>query len=192
MKQENATASKEEKNEKKEKKERTLADLSVTNWLTPENASFFVKNGFLYVKLGEKEERAFLYRQFPFEVEWEFISVMDGECSHRSSLLTSYLCLNSSLRFLGYSSSLLFLRKNNLISLVKKVVNAYSKQKLDFKKLRNLGIGLSRLPLVNRLSGYSDSACELVLSKSLELSELYEFFLEGHFFISFKMIIIYL
>ena len=79
MKQENATLSKEEKNEKKEKKERTLADLSVTNWLTPKNASFFVKNGFLYVKLGEKEERAFLYRQFPFEVEWEFISVMDGD-----------------------------------------------------------------------------------------------------------------
>ena len=62
-----------------EKKERTLKDLSVTNWLTPQTASFFLKNGFLYVKQGEKEERAFLYRQFPFELEWEFLSVMDGE-----------------------------------------------------------------------------------------------------------------
>ena len=77
MKQENATVSKEEK---KEKKERTLADLSVTNWLTPKNASFFVKNGFLYIKESEKEEqRVFLYRQFPFEVQWEFISVMDSD-----------------------------------------------------------------------------------------------------------------
>ena len=62
-----------------EKKERTLKDLSVTNWLTPQTASFFLKNGFLYIKQGEKEERAFLYRQFPFELEWEFLSVMDGE-----------------------------------------------------------------------------------------------------------------
>lgn len=63
----------------KEKKERTLQDISVTNWLTPQNASFFLKNGFLYIKHGEKEERAFLYRQFPFELEWEFLSVMDSE-----------------------------------------------------------------------------------------------------------------
>ena len=79
MNQENATVFKEEKIEKKTKKARTLAELSVTNWLTPENSSFFMKNGFLYVKCGETEERAFLYRQFPFEVEWEFISVMDGD-----------------------------------------------------------------------------------------------------------------
>lgn len=63
----------------KEKKERTLKDISVTHWLTPQNASFFLKNGFLYIKQGEKEERIFLYRQFPFELEWEFLSVMDSE-----------------------------------------------------------------------------------------------------------------
>ena len=79
MKKETEALSKEEKKEKKEKKERTLADLAVTNWLTPENASFYMKNGFLYVKQGETEERAFLYRQFPFEVQWEFISVMNSD-----------------------------------------------------------------------------------------------------------------
>ena len=30
---------------KNEKKERTLEDLSVTNWLTPQNASFMIKTG---------------------------------------------------------------------------------------------------------------------------------------------------
>ena len=61
-------------------KERTLADLSVTGWLTPKNASFFQKNGFLHVKLGEEEaKRAFLCRQFPHELLWDFISVMDDE-----------------------------------------------------------------------------------------------------------------
>lgn len=64
---------------KNEKKERTLEDLSVTNWLTPQNASFMIKNGFLYIKQEEKEERVFLYRQFPFEIQWEFISVMDSD-----------------------------------------------------------------------------------------------------------------
>ena len=83
MKQDPVSVSKEkdlEKKGKKEKKERTLKELSVTNWLTPQNASFFVKNGFLYIKQEEKEEqRAFLYRQFPFETQWEFISVMDSD-----------------------------------------------------------------------------------------------------------------
>ncbi len=65
--------------EKKSKKERTLKELSVTNWLTPQNAAFFSKNGFLYIKQPEKEDaRVFLYREFPFELQWEFISVMDG------------------------------------------------------------------------------------------------------------------
>jgi hypothetical protein len=63
---------------KRERKERTLAELAVTVWLTPENASFSLKNGFLYVKCGEEEaQRAFLCRQFPFELLWEFISVLD-------------------------------------------------------------------------------------------------------------------
>ncbi len=59
------------------KRERTLAEISVTNWLTPENSEFFIKNGFLYIKQGESEQRAFLCRQFPFELLWEFISVLD-------------------------------------------------------------------------------------------------------------------
>ena len=60
-----------------EKKERTLAEISVTVWLTPDNASFYQKNGFLYIKHGARDERAFLCRQFPFETAWEFISVLN-------------------------------------------------------------------------------------------------------------------
>lgn len=62
-----------------EKKTRSLAELSVTVWLTPQNASFYIKNGFLYIKTEEKEQRAFLCRQFPFEMLREFISVLDDE-----------------------------------------------------------------------------------------------------------------
>ena len=65
--------------EREDRPHRTLADISVTVWLTPENASFYTKNNFLYIKYGEKEQRVFLCRQFPFELEWEFISVMDAE-----------------------------------------------------------------------------------------------------------------
>ena len=62
-----------------ERQHRTLAEISVTVWLTPQNTVFFTKNNFLYVKYEEKEERVFLCRQFPFELEWEFISVMNAE-----------------------------------------------------------------------------------------------------------------
>ena len=62
-----------------EEKHRTLAEISVTVWLTPENASFVYKNNFLYINYGGEEKRAFLCRQFPFELEWEFISVMNDE-----------------------------------------------------------------------------------------------------------------
>ena len=58
---------------------RTLAELSVTVWLTPENATFYVKNDFLHIKTENYEGRAHLCRQFPFELEWEFISVMNEE-----------------------------------------------------------------------------------------------------------------
>lgn len=61
------------------KKERTLAEISETVWLTPENASFCLKNGFLYISLNGQEQRAFLCRQFPFELLWEFISVLDED-----------------------------------------------------------------------------------------------------------------
>ena len=63
----------------KEGRERTLAEISVTVWLTPENAAFFSKNGFLYVSYNGEEHRAFLCRQFPFELLWEFISVLNEE-----------------------------------------------------------------------------------------------------------------
>lgn len=68
-----------EHKEPREKKTRTLAEISVTVWLTPENASFSQKNGFLYIRHKEIEQRAFLCRQFPFEMLWEFISVLDEE-----------------------------------------------------------------------------------------------------------------
>lgn len=61
------------------RKERSLAEISVTVWLTPENAAFYEKNGFLYIKHEEKEQRVFLCRQFPFVYLWEFISVLDEE-----------------------------------------------------------------------------------------------------------------
>ena len=58
---------------------RTLAELSVTVWLTPENATFYMKNDFLHIKTESYEGRAHLCREFPFELEWEFISVMNDE-----------------------------------------------------------------------------------------------------------------
>lgn len=64
---------------KEEKKVRTLAELSVTVWLTCENAAFYMKNNFLYLSHEGTESRVFLCRQFPFELEWEFISVLNEE-----------------------------------------------------------------------------------------------------------------
>ncbi len=62
-----------------EKKVHTLAELSVTVWLCADNASFYLKNNFLYLSHGETEHRAFLCRIFPFECEWDFISVLNEE-----------------------------------------------------------------------------------------------------------------
>lgn len=62
--------------ERAESSERTERDLTVTNWLTEENTSFYQKNGFLYIKNGEDDCRAFLNRAFPHEMLWEFISVL--------------------------------------------------------------------------------------------------------------------
>ncbi len=65
---------------RREGKERTLAEISVTVWLTPENASFSLNNGLLFVSVDGKEaQRAYLCRQFPFDLLWEFISVLDDE-----------------------------------------------------------------------------------------------------------------
>lgn len=82
-----------------ERKERSLAELSVTVWLTPENAAFFRKNGLLWLSLGEtahrgsqqggtaennglqgvRTQRVTLCRAFPFDQPWEYISVLDEE-----------------------------------------------------------------------------------------------------------------
>lgn len=61
------------------RRERSLAEISVTVWLTPENASFQVKNGLLYMQLEGEEQRVTLCRQFPMDMLWEFISVMNEE-----------------------------------------------------------------------------------------------------------------
>ena len=59
--------------------ERPLSEISVTVWLTPENASFSAKNGLLYLTLNGEETRVTLFRQFPFDLLWEYISVLDEE-----------------------------------------------------------------------------------------------------------------
>lgn len=52
--------------------------------INAENAAFTMKNGFLsmtFTQSGEKQEhdRVFLHRTFPFELLWEYISVLDGD-----------------------------------------------------------------------------------------------------------------
>lgn len=58
---------------------KTLAELSVTVWLTPENAHFERKNGLLYLTLGETVSRVNLVREFPFETPFEYISALDPD-----------------------------------------------------------------------------------------------------------------
>ncbi len=60
---------------------KTLAEISVTVWLTPENAKFSKKNGLLYLTLDGKEMRVILAREFPYELQWDYISVLDDERS---------------------------------------------------------------------------------------------------------------
>ena len=59
--------------------ERSLAEISVTVWLTPENAAFSIRNGLLYLTLNGEEKRATLFRQFPFDLLWEYVSVLDED-----------------------------------------------------------------------------------------------------------------
>jgi hypothetical protein len=59
--------------------ERTLAEISVTVWLTPDNASFALRGGLLYLTLDGTEKRVTLFRQFPFDLLWEYISVLDED-----------------------------------------------------------------------------------------------------------------
>ena len=61
------------------RRERSLAEMSVTVWLTKENATFFRKNGLLWLRMGETETRVSLRRTFPFGLLWELISVLNEE-----------------------------------------------------------------------------------------------------------------
>ena len=52
--------------------------------LTADNSEFYMKNGFPSMNLivdGEKKEyeRVFLHRAFPFELLWQYISVLDAD-----------------------------------------------------------------------------------------------------------------
>jgi len=52
--------------------------------LDAQNARFSTKNGFIFLTLKEGEEtlifdRIFLHRAFPFELLWEYISVLDKD-----------------------------------------------------------------------------------------------------------------
>ena len=57
-------------------KRNSLCDVAGLVYLTPENASFTMKGEFPAAKVNEKDEaRVWLHRVFPFDMEWEFISV---------------------------------------------------------------------------------------------------------------------
>ncbi len=59
--------------------ERSLAEIAVTVWLSPENAALSLRNGLLYATVDGVERRVTLFRQFPFDLLWEYISVLDEE-----------------------------------------------------------------------------------------------------------------
>jgi len=67
------------KGDRGRREERSLAEISVTVWLSPENATFSTRNGLLYATVGGEEKRVTLFRQFPFDLLWEYISVLDEE-----------------------------------------------------------------------------------------------------------------
>lgn len=59
--------------------QKTLAELSETVWLTPENAKFAKKNGLLYLTLNGQETRVNPVREFPFELPFSYISMLDAD-----------------------------------------------------------------------------------------------------------------
>lgn len=63
----------------KPRRERSLEEIMVTVWLTPENAAFALRNGLLYLTAGDHEQRVSLRRVFPFEKLWEYISVLNTD-----------------------------------------------------------------------------------------------------------------
>lgn len=48
-----------------------------THWLDASNARFGTRNGILYLLGGEQERRITAVRAFPFELLWEYISILD-------------------------------------------------------------------------------------------------------------------
>lgn len=57
-------------------KRNSLTDVAGLVYLTPENAVFKMKGEFPAATVNEKDEdRVWLHRVFPFDMEWEFISV---------------------------------------------------------------------------------------------------------------------
>lgn len=64
---------------REDRPERTLAELSVTVWLTPENAHFERENGLLYLTVEGRRSRALLVREFPFEAPFSYISALDPD-----------------------------------------------------------------------------------------------------------------
>lgn len=70
---------------------RTLEEMAVTVWLTPENARFEKKNGLLYLTMDGKETRVNLCREFPFELPWEYISALDTDGDERGIIRSTAL-----------------------------------------------------------------------------------------------------
>ena len=57
-------------------KRNSLCDVAGLVYLTPDNATFTMKGEFPAAKVnGNDEDRVWLHRVFPFDMEWEFISV---------------------------------------------------------------------------------------------------------------------
>ena len=74
-----------------ERRARTLEEMAVTVWLTPENAHFERKNGLFYLTLDGKETRVNLCREFPFELSWEYISALDTDGNERGIIRSTAL-----------------------------------------------------------------------------------------------------
>lgn len=77
--------------EREARRERSLEEMAVTVWLTPENARFEKKNGLLYLTLDGRETRVKLCRDFPFELPWEYISVLDTDGDERGMIRSTAL-----------------------------------------------------------------------------------------------------
>lgn len=77
--------------EREARRERSLEEMAVTVWLTPENARFEKRNGLLYLTLDGRETRVKLCRDFPFELPWEYISVLDTDGDERGMIRSTAL-----------------------------------------------------------------------------------------------------